>query len=119
MNAGHPPPILVGAGPARFLEGTGRVLGISRTYRYELSRVNLPVGAMLVMYTDGVTECLSATGEELGAERLLRLASRFGDSSAATVVERLFSDLDLHTGTRGFHDDASILVVKRTGGSTS
>lgn len=119
VNAGHPPPILVGAGPARFLEGTGRVLGISRSYRYGLSREHLPGGAMLVMYTDGVTECLSTTGEELGAERLLRLASRLGDASAATVVEGLFSDLRLHTGTRGFHDDASILVVKRTGRSTS
>lgn len=115
VNAGHPPPILVGAGPARFLDGTGRVLGISRTYPYEVSRLHLPVGALLVMYTDGVTECLSATGEELGAERLLRLASRFGASSAATVVERLFSELHQHAGTRGFHDDASILVVKRTG----
>jgi serine phosphatase RsbU (regulator of sigma subunit) len=73
---------------------------------------------MLVMYTDGVTECLSATGEELGPERLLRLASRIGDSSAATAVERLFSDLRRHTGTRGFHDDASVLVVKRTGLAT-
>jgi sigma-B regulation protein RsbU (phosphoserine phosphatase) len=119
VNAGHPPPILVGAGPARFLEGTGRVLGITRTYKYPVSRANLPIGSLLVLYTDGVTECLSATDEELGAERLLRLASHVGASSAATVVERLFSDLRLHTGTRGFHDDASILVVKRTGRSTS
>jgi sigma-B regulation protein RsbU (phosphoserine phosphatase) len=119
VNAGHPPPILAGAGPARFLEGTGRVLGISRSYRYELSRVHLPVGGMLVMYTDGVTECLSATGEELGAERLLRLAGLFGALSAATAVARLFEELRLHAGARGFHDDASILVAKRTGRSTS
>jgi sigma-B regulation protein RsbU (phosphoserine phosphatase) len=115
VNAGHPPPILVGAGPARFLNGTGRVLGISRAYRYELSRVHLPVGAMLVMYTDGVTECLSATGEELGAERLLRLLDSFSQASASEVVEGLFEELRQHAGVRGFHDDASILVVKRTG----
>lgn len=116
VNAGHPPPILVGAGPARFLEGTGRVLGISRSWRYELSRVHLPVGAMLVAYTDGVTECLSATGEELGPERLLRLVASLGRASASEVVERLFDELGAHAGERGFHDDASILVVHRTGG---
>lgn len=115
VNAGHPPPILVGAGPARFLEGTGRVLGISRSYRYELSRVHLPVGAVLVMYTDGVTECRSATGEELGPERLLRLVGSLCQASAAEIVRRLFEELREHAGERGFHDDASILVVKRTG----
>jgi serine phosphatase RsbU (regulator of sigma subunit) len=115
VNAGHPPPILVGAGPARFLEGTGRVLGISRSYRYELSRVHLPVGAMLVMYTDGVPECLSATGEELGPERLLRLAESLSGASASQVVDGLFGALGRHAWDRGFHDDASILVAKRTG----
>ena len=119
VNAGHPPPILVGAGPARFLEGTGRVLGISRYYRYELSRVHLPVGAMLVMYTDGVTECLSDTEEELGAERLLRLVGSLEHVAVSGVVERLFEELRRHSGARGFHDDASILVVKRMGRSTS
>lgn len=117
VNAGHPPPILVGAGPARFLEGTGRVLGISRAYRYDLSRVHLPVGALLVMYTDGVTECLSATGEELGPDRLLRLAASLGQACASEIVGRLFEELGRHAGDRGFHDDASILVVKRTGPS--
>jgi sigma-B regulation protein RsbU (phosphoserine phosphatase) len=115
VNAGHPPPLLVGAGPARYLEGTGRVLGISRSYQYRVSRANLPVGSLLVMYTDGVTECLSATGEELGPERLLRLASLLGGTSASAAVDGLFEELRRHAGTRGFQDDASVMVVKRTG----
>jgi serine phosphatase RsbU (regulator of sigma subunit) len=72
---------------------------------------------MLVMYTDGVTECLSATGEELGPERLLRLADSFSHSPASEVVAGLFEELGRHAWDRGFHDDASILVVKRTGPS--
>lgn len=119
VNAGHPPPILVGDGTARLLDGTGRVLGISRSYRYQVSHVDLPVGATLVMYTDGVTECLSLTGEELGPERLLSLTRLCGSLPAVAVVERLFEELRLHSGARGFHDDASILVVKRTGVPTS
>lgn len=115
VNAGHPAPILVGDGPARFLNGSGRVLGISRSYAYRLSQVHLPVGAMLLMYTDGVSECLSATEEELGTERLLRLAGSLREASASTVVDAVFEELRRHAGGRGFHDDASVLVVKRTG----
>lgn len=113
VNAGHPPPILVGDGPPRFLDGTGRVLGISLSYRYRLFEEHLPAGAALLLYTDGVSECLSPSEEEFGSERLLRLAGVLGRAPAPLLVEGIFEELRRHAGGRGFHDDVSVLAVRR------
>src|SRR5207248_2700549 len=62
-SAGHPPPVLhlppTSAGPAtsaRLMEGLGGPpLGLPGA-RYPLRRCPLPVGATLVLYTDGLVE---------------------------------------------------------------
>jgi sigma-B regulation protein RsbU (phosphoserine phosphatase) len=113
VNAGHPAPMLVGDGPPRFLEGAGRVLGITRSYPYRIREVRLPPGSAVVITTDGAGECLSPTDEELGSERLLRLAGSLCRETAAGIVEGLFEGLSRHARGRAFQDDVSALVVKR------
>jgi sigma-B regulation protein RsbU (phosphoserine phosphatase) len=113
VNAGHPPPMLVGNGPPRFLEGTGRVLGVTRSYPYRLHEMRLAPGSAVVITTDGASECLSPTDEELGSERLLRLAGSLARGSGAAVVDGIFDGLARHSRGRGFHDDVSVLVAKR------
>ncbi|MHB8798542.1 MAG: PP2C family protein-serine/threonine phosphatase [Thermoanaerobaculia bacterium] len=114
VNAGHPPPILVGNGPPRFLEGTGRVLGVTRSYPYRLHEIRLAPGSAVVITTDGASEGLSPTDEELGSERLLRLAGSLAQDSGAAIVDGIFHGLARHVRGRGFHDDVSVLVAKRS-----
>lgn len=115
VNAGHPAPLLVGDGPPRPLEGTGRVLGITRSYPYRLFEARIRPGCTLVVTTDGVSECLSPSDEELGNERLARLAADRASLPAVAMVDSLFDALGGHAGARGFHDDVTVLVVRRHG----
>jgi serine phosphatase RsbU (regulator of sigma subunit) len=57
-NAGHPPPLLLTVGGQAFLEHPPADLpiGIFATYHAADYAIALPAGAMLVFYTDGITE---------------------------------------------------------------
>lgn len=75
-NAGHNPPYLVistGSGNDLTLiplTNTGVAVGIFADASYERGEVSLPPGAALALYTDGVTEAISATNENFGERRL-------------------------------------------------
>jgi serine phosphatase RsbU (regulator of sigma subunit) len=113
-SAGHPAPRLVlPDGRVEPLAAAGLALGIDAPQEYEPVSAELPVGAAVVVYTDGVVE--SRSGRELyGTDRLdAALAARQGfgaEDLARGVLEecRAFGGGDLA-------DDCAIVVVKRTG----
>jgi GAF domain-containing protein/anti-sigma regulatory factor (Ser/Thr protein kinase) len=92
VNAGHPPPLLVGPkGAATFLEGKGGIaLGASSTAVYQSTEFAMPTGAIVFGYTDGLVE-VRGESIDVGLERLRRLATGFTDVEAlcATVVEQM------------------------------
>ena len=95
VNAGHPPPVLVGpGGSATFLEGKGGIaLGASSTAVYQSTEFAMPTGAIVFGYTDGLVE-VRGESIDVGLERLRRLAAGFTDVEAlcATVVEQMVPD---------------------------
>jgi serine phosphatase RsbU (regulator of sigma subunit) len=112
-SAGHPSPrIVLPDGSTSPLEAHGLVLGIDGGQEYSESRAELPPGASLVLYTDGVIEA-RRDAELYGDERLDELlAAKHGlpaHALAAAVAE----------GARGFaggdlSDDLAVVVIRRT-----
>jgi sigma-B regulation protein RsbU (phosphoserine phosphatase) len=75
-NAGHNPPLLARAdGSCHALDEAGLLLGVSSDTRYEDAQLSLAPGDVLLLYTDGVTDELSARDEIFGMERLERIVS--------------------------------------------
>jgi serine phosphatase RsbU (regulator of sigma subunit) len=112
-SAGHPPPRLVLAdGTVSALDATGIVLGIDAGQSYEEVRAALPVGASIVLYTDGVVEA-RRNGELYGAERLdalLAADSRLTPAELARAVTE-----DARAFARGeISDDLAVVVIRRT-----
>jgi GAF domain-containing protein len=98
-SAGHPAPrIVLPDGSLRSLEAHGLVLGIDGGQEYTESRAELPPGALVVVYKDGVIEALLVERRELPARAL-----------AAAVAEdaREFAGGDLS-------DDLAVVVIRRT-----
>jgi anti-sigma regulatory factor (Ser/Thr protein kinase) len=95
VNAGHPPPLLVGAdGSATFLEAHGGIaLGASSTAVYAAEAFAMPTGSIVLGYTDGLVE-VRGESIDVGLERLRQVATGFSDVAAlcATVVDRLVDD---------------------------
>lgn len=114
LNAGHNPPLIVhAAGTVEQLASGGLPLGIKRDAEYREGRTQLQMGDVLVIYSDGVTEATSPTGEEFGPTRLYEVVSRNIDASAAGVRDRIESALTKFSQGTQAADDITLVIVKR------
>jgi serine phosphatase RsbU (regulator of sigma subunit) len=99
-------------GTVRGLEASGLVLGIDAGQVYEAVEHELPLGAVLVVYTDGVIEARRG-GELYGVERLDALLAQHRDlpprELAATVTENCRRYAGGELG-----DDVAVVVIRRT-----
>jgi serine phosphatase RsbU (regulator of sigma subunit) len=114
-SAGHPRPRLVlPDGSVRGLDVGGIALGVDPGQTYEEAREQLPVGAALIVYTDGVTEARH-DGELYGTDRLDLVVSERRESSAKEIALGVLADCRAHS--RGeLVDDVALVVIKRTAG---
>ena len=114
LNAGHNPPLIVhSAGTVEQLASGGLPLGIKPDAEYREGRTQLQPGDVLVVYSDGVTEAMSPTGEEYGATRLYDVVSRNLEASAAGIRDRIESSLTKFSQGTSAADDITLVIVKR------
>src|SRR5678815_4065490 len=114
LNAGHNPPLIVhSAGTVEQLASGGLSLGIKRDAEYREGRTLLQHGDVLCIYSDGVTEAQSPTGEEFGATRLYEVVSRNIEASAAGIRDRIESSLTKFSQGTSAADDITLVIVKR------
>ncbi|HYZ17178.1 MAG TPA: SpoIIE family protein phosphatase, partial [Candidatus Acidoferrum sp.] len=105
--AGHPSPLLrTPDGEVIALHGAGVPLGVRRGMTPNVQTVALPLGAMLVLYTDGLIE---ATRNVLEGERRLRGALRDGAILEAPHPAETLKRFVLEDGT---NDDVAVLTVR-------
>jgi serine phosphatase RsbU (regulator of sigma subunit) len=108
-SAGHPAPVLVLPGaPPRFLAGRNDLLlGVDPTSPRSDQQELLPVGATLLLYTDGLTE---ARGRDLAARdaELLDAVRRHRDAPLEELIDRVLADL---VGDQR-RDDVAVLGIR-------
>jgi sigma-B regulation protein RsbU (phosphoserine phosphatase) len=120
-NAGHNPPLLrLADGQHRFIsEPSGPVAGALATVSYSSGRCTLPADAMLVLYTDGVTEAMDPAGQWYGEERMAACISAQPTSmSCEALVHRLLAGLRAFTRGADQSDDITMLLLKRCPAAT-
>lgn len=110
--AGHPFPLLrrVG-GPIEELGSGGLPLGLRAERAVSVCSTSLEPGDLLVLYTDGLPEAASPSGEPMGFEPL-SICLRPG-GSPGDVLGRLLATFDRHTAGEPLRDDLSVVVVQR------
>ncbi len=131
VNAGHNPPLLLRAGPARslgagaiqlerapsrtespvWLRSTGPVLGVVKEGRYRRSVLRLEPGDTLVIYTDGMAEASNPSGELYGENRLEESLVRHRGLAAKDLAEALFEDVAQFAGEAPQGDDMTLVVA--------
>ncbi len=112
-NAGHVPPLFVGKSGVKALNQTDLVVGLFAHAAYRNQTVRLEPGESLLLFTDGVTECESPDGEELGGQGVLDFAeSLFGDS-ATTILLKLDTLIGDYACHRPFGDDVTVMALSR------
>ena len=114
-NAGHNPPLIVGRKGLRRLEKGGPIVGLFEWAMFEEETVTLDAGDWLVVFSDGVSEALSATGEEFGEARIVELMTGFHGSEPRPLIESLFARVREFTAGAPQSDDVTAMVLCYTG----
>ena len=119
-NAGHNPPLVVREdGEIEWLLEGGVALGVLPDAQYEERPLALRYGDLLLLYTDGVSEAESPSGEQYGQRRLEQTLVRLRHLPAQEILNAVVEDVLAWAGARGQHDDLTLMVVKVLPDSTA
>jgi sigma-B regulation protein RsbU (phosphoserine phosphatase) len=113
-GAGHPP-LLAWRGREKKVESieeNGLMLGIFPEGAYKSMTAALEPGDRFVLYTDGIAEAPSLSGEEFGMERFTSFLAEHAATSAQELCDALIKDVTAWTrNPREQHDDLTLIVV--------
>jgi sigma-B regulation protein RsbU (phosphoserine phosphatase) len=112
VNAGHNPPLIVRGEEVISIEASGPVVGLLPKAHYTEQRIPLKPGDLLLLYTDGISEAMTAQEEEWGEERMIRSAREAAGGSATQILETILQAADRFTAGASQHDDMTLLVLK-------
>lgn len=113
VQAGHPHPAILRAnGLVEFLGQGGLPVGLVSEARYDRVEAQLFPGDRLFLVSDGVTECPSETGEELGEAGLRNILMQDSGLADNALLESLVWHLSAHGGGGEFPDDVSGVLFR-------
>jgi serine phosphatase RsbU (regulator of sigma subunit) len=116
-NAGHNPPLLLGAdGQYDFLKvKKGLVAGIIEETRYPLATRRLSRGESVLLYTDGVTEAMNGLDEFYSEERFLTTVRERRWHDSRSLVECVKTSIAEFAQSAPQADDITMLAVRYCG----
>ncbi len=116
VNRGHPPPLLRRAdGCIRSLDvGGGLPLGIMEGAPTPPTETSLEPGDLLILFSDGIPEAFSPSGELFGMPSLMQ-AVETGQGDPERTKEAILRSVALHEAGRPRRDDQTLVLVSYTG----
>ena len=110
-NAGHNPPLLIQSnGQCVSLDAGGGVLGGFPDSRYTQGQIELRRGDRLLLFTDGLTEAVDASGEQCGDQRFIQIVRDHQHQTSHELKEIIYNAAAEFCGNT-FRDDAALMVV--------
>jgi len=112
-QAGHPSPIFFknGMNPSQIGSG-GYPVGILPDVTYEENCIHMEPGDRLILYSDGITECINSEEEQFSVERLMELLRTGQDLSLIEVMKRIDESLQQWNGDNEVEDDMTLLAME-------
>lgn len=115
VNAGHNYPLLITPdGHCERLKTGGLLLGMMPEYPYESASVVLEPGHLLLIYSDGVNECVNIKDEQFSEARIASLLAENRNFSAQELCDRILEEVERHAEGQPQTDDITMVVVKAT-----
>jgi sigma-B regulation protein RsbU (phosphoserine phosphatase) len=116
-SAGHGPLMVRLNGQINLIETRGGPpLGISGIpVAFDTRKFVMKPSDCLLMFTDGLSEEHSESGEMFGSKRIEKFLANSSDLNANETTERLISEAIQWRGSREAHDDLTLLTLKFKG----
>ena len=117
-NAGHNKPLIVNNSAAdssawvfeELPDKPNLPLGVMEDTSYVVHEKDLPAGATLFLYTDGLTEAINAERELFGLDRVKEHLK--GGKSCKVLIEEMTQAVNQFVGEAPQHDDLTLLALK-------
>ena len=111
-NTGHPHAFLVSAdGTCERLAAKDPPLGMASEQPATTRRNWDPDRDLLVLFTDGLSDARSRTGQRLGEEALLEVIRRSREEAPSVILSRLIELVEAHSGDTPRRDDQTIVLL--------
>ncbi len=116
-NAGHPSPVHYrpSLDSIVLLEPTGGILGLAEHQKFNVENIRMHVGDVLVLYTDGITECQDKFGNRFGDDRLYDLIRKYYYEDSQNIALHIIEDVQKFTIDSNYTDDKTLVIIKRDG----
>ncbi len=113
-RAGHEPPMLLSpdGNVHRLPHKPGMALGLWENIALDEYSIHLPRESLLVMFTDGMTDCRNPQGEPYGLERILKTMGSLGKASAQESCDELFDSLMIYQSGAKQDDDVTLVAIR-------
>jgi anti-sigma regulatory factor (Ser/Thr protein kinase) len=112
-NAGQSPILYAPRdGAPQLLEAEDLPVGIIEDHTYSCQTLDLQVGDVLVLATDGFSEAWNTAGEMFGYERLKQVVGDLRPLAPRHVIEGLFQAVENFSSGHPQDDDRTVLVLK-------
>jgi sigma-B regulation protein RsbU (phosphoserine phosphatase) len=119
VNAGHNPPLIrYPNGKTEWVsEPKGPIAGVMEEMDYPSGQISLPEGAILLFYTDGVTEAMDEAQALYGEERLETWFRGIDpDMSCQALTGAMLEEIRAFAGNAEQSDDITLLMVRKLSG---
>jgi phosphoserine phosphatase RsbU/P len=112
-RAGHEPPLLLHAhgDVHRLPHKPGMALGLWENIALDEYSIYLPQGSLLVLFTDGMTDCRNPKGEPFGLERVKTTMAGLWEATAQKSCDLLFDTLMMYQSGSKQDDDVTLVAV--------
>ena len=114
INAGHNPPLVFKNGNSFItLNEGGMILGFSdEKFNYNVGKIQLEKGEIIIMYTDGVTESMNTSEKEYGEEKLKHNILIHSSDTAESLLKNIINSVRYHSEGVHQYDDITLVVLK-------
>ncbi|SPE42500.1 Serine phosphatase (fragment) [Candidatus Sulfopaludibacter sp. SbA3] len=118
VNAAQCPPLVVRPGaPLQELETTGMPVGLMESATFQTASYQLEDGDKVVIYSDGVTEAASSTGEFFGKKQLRQILVEHQGASCTVIHDAIQQAVSVFAEDAAQSDDITVVVLEyRKGG---
>ena len=79
---------------------------------YEEHEIHLKKGDRLILYSDGITECMNSEDEQFSVRRLIHLAQKVEGQPLQALMKQVSESLYHWKGDDAFEDDVTLLAME-------
>jgi serine phosphatase RsbU (regulator of sigma subunit) len=114
-SAGHEPPLFFKSdGAYEHLRETELLLGADEEVEYSNVEVELDVGDLLILFSDGITEAMNEDGEMFEREGLIEAVQTDFQERPEHIIVSIFDALRTFLHGQPLTDECTLIIIKRT-----